>query len=355
MGEVVVSGTVGAEGAASWRPYAPSFVDRLTDWVRRLPIPAWLFYLLFALFFVLLFTSMEWLSGSMPMGTFDWSLILGAITFPYALTLLHYLDDSAQASLDDFRPIMQIDDAEFSKLRYQFTTLPARPTLVVAGLGALYGVSSLLYIPSDETEPFVFVVFFIIFAVSYTAAPLLIYHSIRQLRMISRAYTSYARVDLFNLPPMHALSRLTARTAIGIALLTNAWSITNLLTASGEALSSSMIEFTIFSALIAIVFVVPLIGARRLLREAKARAKAEASQHLKATVAELYRRREAGDFGEMAGIKEAMEALQSHQARLDKISSWPWQAETLRGVATAILLPVVVWAITRILEQFWAF
>ncbi|MGH7425775.1 MAG: hypothetical protein ACREJP_06375, partial [Candidatus Methylomirabilales bacterium] len=26
-------------------PYPPSWVDRLTDWVERLPIPWWLFYL----------------------------------------------------------------------------------------------------------------------------------------------------------------------------------------------------------------------------------------------------------------------------------------------------------------------
>src|SRR5512133_2113228 len=127
------------EGEAM-RSYAPSFVDRFTDWVRSLPIPAWLFYLALALALVLLHASIKWIDGSFPLGTFVWRLFLADITFPYALALLHYLDNSAQEALDSFHPIMQVEDAEFRRLWYQFTSLPARTTLIAAFIGGLYGL-----------------------------------------------------------------------------------------------------------------------------------------------------------------------------------------------------------------------
>jgi hypothetical protein len=109
------------------------------------------------------------------------------------------------------------------------------------------------------------------------------------------------------------------------------------------------------SVIIVVLFVLPLIGARRLLRQAKAAAITETRRQFKATLAELHRRREAGEFEGMAGINEALDGLMKEQTVLDKISTWPWQSETFRGVATAILLPIVVWAITRLLENVWVF
>ncbi len=87
-----------------------------------------------------------------------------------------------------------------------------------------------------------------------------------------------------------------------------------------------------------------------LLRQAKA-ALTEAQQQFKATLAELHRRRENGEFEGMGGINEALDGLLKEQSVLSKISTWPWQSDTFRAVASAILLPIIVWAITRILEN----
>jgi len=32
------------------------------------------------------------------------------------------------------------------------------------------------------------------------------------------------------------------------------------------------------------------------------------------------------------------------------ISTWPWRPETLRGVVSALLVPLVIWLVTRVLE-----
>jgi hypothetical protein len=39
------SSPAGRRAGAPGQSYSPSWVDQLTDWVRRLPLPAWVFYL----------------------------------------------------------------------------------------------------------------------------------------------------------------------------------------------------------------------------------------------------------------------------------------------------------------------
>ena len=364
MSEVAVSGTLARAETEAIRPYAASFVDRITDWVRRLPVPSWLFYVALGLALLFLNAAVKWLDGSNAVGDVSWQMILSAGTFPYALGMLHYLDNSAQEALSDFRPAMDVDDRQFAELKYRFTTLPARPTLIAAIIGALYGVVFLLTASPEETARLGFyssipaaILEITELALGYGSAAILIYHSIRQLRMVSRTYATHAQVDLFNLRPIHALSRLAARTAIGLAIPSYAWGFINVSRDSGaiDTGATSIFELVTFSAIIVLMFVLPLVGARRLLRHAKAEAITEVQQQFKATVTELHRRREVGEFEGMAGINEALDGLMKEQAVLSKVSTWPWQSDTFRGVATAILLPVVVWAITRILENVWVF
>lgn len=364
MSEVAVSGALLESEAHTTRPYNPSFVDRITDWVRRLPIPSWLFYTALAVGMLLLYASIKWLDGSYPVGMVTWQMILQVGTFPYALAMLHYLDNSAKEALAGFRPAMDIDERQFEELKYRFTTLPARPTLIAAIIGGLYGATFLLTATPEELAVFRFFTSLpaAILEVSeltlgYAAGAIFMYHSIRQLRMVSRTYAKHARVDLFNLRPMHSLSRLAARTAIGLAIPTYAWGFVNVSPESGTINpgATSIFELVTFSMLSVTLFVWPLVGARRLLREAKARAIIEAQQQFKATIAELHRRREAGEFEGMAGINEALDGLMKEKAVLDRVSTWPWQSDTFRGVVTAILLPIVVWAITRLLENVWVF
>jgi hypothetical protein len=196
----------------------------------------------------------------------------------------------------------------------------------------------------------------LLFVLSYTGAAVFLYHTARQLRMISRIYNDYARVDLFNLGPMYSLSKLTARTAVALGAIIYAWLYLNVAVQNGTQITPpSLLEAAVFSIIVILIFVLPLLGARRLLRKAKDAARLEAHQQFKAVAAELHRRREAGDYSGMAGINDALDALMKEQSVLDKVSTWPWQPETLRGVAATILVPIMIWTITRLLERFWVF
>ena len=52
-----------AAAADRERPYAPSVLDRIYDWLESLPIPIWLAYLALAVPSALLASSAQWLSG----------------------------------------------------------------------------------------------------------------------------------------------------------------------------------------------------------------------------------------------------------------------------------------------------
>jgi hypothetical protein len=346
-------------GASAARFYTPSWIDFVTDAVRRLPVPAWLFYLGLMIGATLLYGAVKWNDGAYPVGTFPPPILLALITPIYSLALMHYLDNWAGAALDRFHPVMRIEEAEYEQLRYQFTTLPARPTLVATLIGAAYGPVNVFTFSAAEVQqykvfnsPLASVLDVALFVLGFAFGPILIYHTIRQLRLVSRIYTAYTHTNLFQLRPWYALSELTARSALGIGVLAYTWGAIN---ASGQGNISDLISSVLFSLIIVLAFIWPLLGAHRLLQQEKERLQGEASRRLEALLAEMDRRTDAGDFAAVAGMHDALESLIKRQSVLDKIPTWPWQPETVRGLVAALLLPVVIWFITYVLEHLIVF
>lgn len=328
--------------------------------MRRLPVPSWVFYAMLAGALAFIHACVKWIDGSYAVGEFVGRIVLADVSFVYALGVLHYLDSWAVEALDEFRPVMQIDEKEFEDLKYRFTTLPPLPTVVFAVAGALYGFYSLLTIGEGQRQaarffssPTATVLEALFFVLTYLGAGVVIYHSVRQLRMVSLIYNAYARVDLYNLTPIYALASLAGRTSVGVLLITYAWFFVNISVVTLGVTSS--VDIVVLSGISVIMFLLPLWGAHRLLVEAKTKALTVAQQQFKATVDEMHQRRDAGKYDEMGGINETLDGLLKEQGVLEKISVWPWKPETLRGVATAVFLPLVVWAATRLLEKFWTF
>jgi predicted PurR-regulated permease PerM len=99
-------------------------------------------------------------------------------------------------------------------------------------------------------------------------------------------------------------------------------------------------------------FIWPLWEMHNLLVREKARQEAELSQRVAGAIAEIKKRMDAGELAGMEQMKNSMESLTLAQGVLDKVPTWPWQAETIRAVVTALLLPVVLWLIQRALDRF---
>ena len=69
------------------------------------------------------------------------------------------------------------------------------------------------------------------------------------------------------------------------------------------------------------------------------------------TIAELHGRVDASELLSMDELHDTMAGLEIEWSALTRIPTWPWQPETLRGLITALLLPVAVFFFQFVLQR----
>lgn len=348
-------------------PYPPSWFDRLTDAIDRVPGPAWLTYLVLACLGTAMLVLAAGTSGDYRPGQLlAFHIWIGA-QFAYMLALMHYLDRSAGMAFDTFRPVLEgTDGATIDDLRYRLTTLPPRATWLAALAGAAFG----LLLPfvflgtaageprslSSAFSPFgfpassaFFVSFLQVFFVAVEAvSATLVFHTVHQLRMISRVYASHKRLNLYRLQPLYAFSVPAGLTAGGLVLYAYAWFGT------APALRSEPISLALgvfFTAVAATTFAWPLLGIHRRLVAEKKRLLAESAERFETTVIELHRRIDHKTLADMDDLNKTLASLEIEQSTLRRIPTWPWEPGTVRSVAAAVLLPVFLFAVQQILSR----
>jgi hypothetical protein len=345
-------------------PYAPSWFDHLTAWVRRRPLPWWLCYLSLALLLFLLLAALQWGDPpAAPGGAFlspalAAHLVLAG-TACYVLALMHYRDDVASRALASFRGVLAAD-APYAVLHYRLTTLPAGPALLLTGAGLAYGIGASIvwpyytdprYAPALQlaTSALASALEVALALAGWAMTFLAIYHAIHQLRTVSAIYTRYGQINLFQPGPLYAFSRLTALTAVAPLPPLYAWFLA-FGTASAAELTSYLL-WSVFSVLGVAAFVWPLLGAHRLMAREKARLQAANRARLARMLGELDRQVETGELGGMDALKNTLDSLLLEQGVLEQISSWPWAAETVRLVGTALFLPMALFLIQQIMQR----
>jgi hypothetical protein len=312
-------------------PYPPSWFDRLAGRIDQLPGPYWLPYLLVCLALlglagVLLNLEGEYLTPAV--------IFAHSVPF-YGFWLLHYLDRRAAASLEEYRPAFTGNEAEARGIRWQLTTLPARPAAVASLVALLLGV--LVSLEWTTTSAFG-VLDRLQFYASVVFAGLYIYHSIRQLRVVNRLYATSTRVDLHNAAPLAAFSTLSAHTAIGGLLIISA---AVLITPEG-LVGPFMSAAALFSLMAVLAFLLPLMGLHRRLVQTKDQELSDLSLRWQKCMSEVYRRVDEGDLAAADRVNTTLLALERARAVIERIPTWPWRAETMRSLVAALVLPVVI-------------
>jgi len=335
-------------------PYPPSWIDRLIQWIDRLPIPAWLFYVLGVLMYILVINIALWIDGSVSLGK------IGSIPGIFApeifafLALYHYLIQIGSRSLLAFRPLLDVNDTKFARINYELSTVPRKfdwlviPVSVIMGYPFLVGNPATWgnLIPNTSlplATAWVIVSFFNITFFN------LIIRIIRQLRMIRSLHAQATNINLLKLKPAHAFSILTSRMAIGFVLIAIAGFFSN----PSAAINSAWNIFTyILLVLVTItVFVAPVIGLRDFLEKEKEKKLNETSDLLQDTTENLHNKVKNKDYENIGEMETAISALVRERERLEKISTWPWDTGTLRSFASSLLLPIFLWLVTRLLER----
>jgi hypothetical protein len=118
-----------------------------------------------------------------------------------------------------------------------FTTMPARSVILSCVIWSIVYVI-LVYLNRDAFAAYGMGTFFtlILFLeglISFSTASAIYYHSLRQLRLVNRTVRMVKKVNLFQLDPVYAFSRVTSRTGISwmimlsLTLLTFPMQLTN--------------------------------------------------------------------------------------------------------------------------------
>src|SRR4030042_3350444 len=100
-----------SDEASTSQPYPPSWVDRFTGWVNRLPLPPWLLYLSLWVLLAVVESAARWLDGVQPAGRIWQVNFFYTFYGLYFLAAIHYLDAWAEKAFETFRPTLEVDQA----------------------------------------------------------------------------------------------------------------------------------------------------------------------------------------------------------------------------------------------------
>jgi hypothetical protein len=106
-----------------------------------------------------------------------------------------------------------------------------------------------------------------------------------------------------------------------------------------------------FAFLAIFMFVSPLIGVRRLLKAQKDQLINESAQKKEILIQDLFSRIDRSDLSQVENLENALSSLEMAESQIKKISTWPWQTDTLRQMIGALLLPITIWIIQFFLNQ----
>jgi len=340
------------------RTYSPSWYNRMLAWVGRLPVPGWLVFVLFGGIVVLI----EWLLLKMEQPgqavALNPMVFVSLFQLVYVIIFIKVLDDQAGRVLEKMRPTLNLGDQQFADLKARFTTMPRTalrnltwgmiPVLGVMGafliiMGQAGSEDLAANLPLFSPSP-AGLFALLIFGLMWLNNLIFLYHTVHQLRAISFSYAYVTEVNLFHQSDLYAFSSLAASTAIGLNLSTPIW----LLMDNGPI---NLVITSVFALFSLVIFVWPLLDAHRILKDQKDQMLRQSYHKKEQLIQDLFARLERQDLDGIEALEKAFSSLEKGHAMLEHVSTWPWQTQTLRQIAGAILLPITIWVIQYFLNQ----
>jgi len=338
------------------KEYPPSWVDRFSGLVNRLPGPAWVYYLSLAAGILLIQVICLALDGILLEQGLNLAHIFIALAIAYILGLINYLDQFAVNRLEILRMDLNVDDDQFRRLSRNISTMP----LVTAILAGLIGLLSMFAIESISRSPYILealegysvseYAFRIMYMILWWVFGTLIYHTIHQLRLIRNISEQLIEINLYQPKSLYTFSNMIAITAFCTALLPIGFLLAN----PGASWNDPAVFITVLIVqLIALgTFIWPHYGIHRQQVAEKQILLDQTNKRIEAVGRQLHN---AVDNEELQGIGEmntALSTLNLELSIIERIPTWPWQPETLRILITALALPLGLWLVQVLLGRF---
>jgi len=324
------------------------------DFVQRLPIPYWLTYLVLFILQGFFNHVVAWIDGWLPTGQFNALTLLFPLWLWGPLAIITHLDLVAMDSLSSFSPLLQVDEERLNKLKVEFTTIPSR-SVILSGIFWLiiYLLTTFVtyqaFYVGYGLGRLVTVVIFVEGLISYTTGSIIYYHSLRQLRLVNRTVKMVDHFNLFQLDPVYAFSRLTAQIGVAwmfmlsLTLLVFPIQLTNL----------PVLMVWVLQVILAIAaFVLPLWFVHRRLVSEKRRRMAEINLRVESTSDRFHHALDKSEMVEAVQLNNVMNGLNIERNVVISLPTWPWRPGTLTGFLTAIVLPIILFIIQRIVVKW---
>jgi hypothetical protein len=352
----VLTAAPAAVAADRARPYAPSLLDRLYDWIESLPVPIWVSYLVLAVLSALLASSSQWLSGLRAFPDPEpIQVVWGAVTI-VLLAAPHRLRFVARSAFDQFSPALGTGVAEPARARYELTVMPPRPILAIIALN--FVITPLFYVIDPVASQVVgltpagLLPRLLSEATVGTVLVAVLYQAVRQMRIVGRLHAAADHVDPFRPAPLYSFSRLTAEVGFVLIGFNSLGLFLNpAIFDSAGAVAIYLPWFVGFTVVAIAVFLAPLLGMHRRLEAAKDRLEDAANVRLRALLGELNEAIDARATDRVDALDRTISALRHERELLAKLPTWPWSAGTIRSFGSALLLPIGVFVVQQVIAR----
>jgi hypothetical protein len=331
----------------------PGTVSRFLAWTDGLPGHGWWVFPALA---VLLFAwahAILWASGRSPFGVVEPVIAVGVVYGPFLLAILAGANFVSKRSLVTFWPATGWPEADRAGWAAAFVDTPGPWGWVSLVIGVPLAIGSFLSAPAgllgEGSDRFVLLVAYLpALILGYSMAPAAFVHTLRQLRLVARIHREATAIDPFDRGPVYAFSRLTVLTGLGYVLV-GYYSLTvNGAFTAGNVLAVGALVVSLIVGIA--TFVVPLWGIHERLVDEKATLVRGVEDRIGRISTEMYRRIDAGEFDGTKVVSDALAAVASLRERIQHLPTWPWPPQLLRGFVSALILPLVIYVLTRLVS-----
>jgi len=331
--------------------YPPSWFNRVLDLCGRLSVPAFAVYGAWLVIQGVLAHIAAWDAGLLPAGSFDPLLAFCGIWSAELLLFSHYLDRIARDSLTEYRPMLKgVSKETFETMQYEFTTMPRRPVLWISLAG--FGAGVFMASAAKTYQPVMFawpLLAYSFWGITWGVLGVYCYRVIRQLRFASRVYASTRDFNLFHLRPLYALSRLAAWTSLSVVIIVD---LNMALLTPRLVVSSMFIVFLVLIMLLALAtFLLPLYGIKRRILVQKNQMVAATGEEIESAYLRLAQAIKSGDSKKLADVRTILDLVHRKREFVHSIPVWPWNPGTFTAVVSAVLLPVILGVLSRVMQR----
>jgi len=335
-----------------------SWVDVVIDGVNRVPGPTWLVYLVGTLVLAATGSLIAWSDGTVDPGALSFVRVFTDSTVLYQLAVIHFLVWSAGRALAAYAPALGSLASSRDRLEWRLTRIPRWISIAGIVLGAAYASSFLFGDPAgvgltDESSSALWVFVSVTTVVSGVFFAVLVLFVLHQMIAIVHIHAKSTELSVFDAPVHGAFARLTLRSSLGLVIPVYVFTTYQLLAGNpdGEITIPELVTVVSLIGGAIGLFFIPLAGVHwRLLRQ-RSELIASANRRFAAATQEVHRRADSGSLGGMEELEKLLAALVSEREVVRKLSTWPWEPETLRAFLSSIALPILVWFITSLLGR----